>query len=65
MLHAMAARRQQSDTGDATSRKRTADLLRKLRQLKKETKMLRATIESAQQEDTARGLLGGSRRRRR
>jgi len=61
----MAPRRQHGDTEDAISRKRTADLLRKLRQLKNETKMLRATIESAQQKDTDGGLLGGSRRRRR
>jgi hypothetical protein len=65
MLRAMAGRRRPGDTDGETSRKRTADLLRTLRDLTKQTKMLRATIENAQQQETACALPAPNRRRRR
>ncbi|HET9195826.1 MAG TPA: hypothetical protein VFO21_23260 [Vicinamibacterales bacterium] len=36
----------------STSRKRTAEMLRRLRGLTRETKMLRAAIDTAQQQET-------------
>lgn len=43
----------------STSRKRTAEMLRRLRGLTRETKMLRAAIDTAQQQETQPKLRRG------
>jgi hypothetical protein len=44
-------RRHSPDNNDATSRKRTASMLRRLRELSREFRMLRTNIETARTEE--------------
>ena len=55
-LHAMPRRRDPSEQDPQLTRKRTADMLRRLRELTKDVRMLRARVRRASDEnDRARG----------